>query len=165
MLKRHVFAVSSLPAAEAVVQTARRHGVEDKAICLEASSAVEIAGIDDERKNVSMDFVPAAWHGALGGGATGFVLGLAAMSIPSFDMSFAGALLLLVVGALVGMFAAALVGSAIPDSVRRTFQREIAAGKILVVIDAEPEAFEEFESDIAKAGGTRLSFDAITALN
>ena len=165
MMKRHVFAVTSLPDAEAVVQTARRHGVEDNAISLEASSAVEIADISDEFKNVSMDFVPAAWHGALGGAAAGFVLGLVAMSFASFGMTFTGALVLLVVGALVGMFASALVGSAIPDSVRRTFQREIAAGKILVVIDAEPEAFEKFEADIAKAGGTRLSFDAISALN
>jgi hypothetical protein len=98
------------------------------------------------------------------GAAAGFLLGLTAMFIPSFGVSFTGALVLTVVGALVGMFASALVGSSIPDEVRRTFQREIDAGKILVVIDAEPEAFEEFEAAIAKAGGTRLSFEATTAL-
>jgi hypothetical protein len=163
-MKRHVFATPSLPVAEAVVSVARKYGVDNEAICLEARPDVEISGIADERKNVSMDFVPAAWHGALVGAAAGFLLGLTAMFIPSFGISFAGALVLAVVGALVGTFASALVGSAIPDEVRRTFQNEIDAGKILVVIDAEPEAFDEFEAAIARAGGTRLSFEANTAL-
>src|SRR5689334_16482455 len=90
MMKRHVFATPSLDTAEAVVQTARKHGVTDDDICLEASVAIEIAGINDEFKNVSMDFVPAAWHGALVGAAAGFVLGMVAMIFKSFALSFAG---------------------------------------------------------------------------
>jgi uncharacterized membrane protein len=164
MMKRHVFATASLPIAETVVRTARAHGVADRSICLEARSDVEIASIADERKNVSMDFIPAAWHGTLGGAASGFFIGLVAMLVPNLGVSFGGALITAMAGALVGTFASALMGSAIPDQVRRTFQREIDAGQILVVIDAEPEAFEEFEAAIAKAGGIRLSFESTTAL-
>jgi hypothetical protein len=58
-----------------------------------------------------------------------------------------------------------LVGSTIPDEVRRTFRREIDAGQILVVIDAEPEAFTDLETEIARAGGRRLVFESTTALN
>jgi len=164
MLKRHVFAATSLPVAEAVVRAAREHGVHEQEIFLEARSDVEIAGIDGERLNVSMDFIPAAWHGTLGGAAAGFLIGLVAMMVPNLGVSFGGALVIGLVGALVGTFASALVGSSIPDQVRRTFQREIDAGQILVVIDAEPEAFDEFETAIARAGGIRLSFESTTAL-
>ena len=164
MMKRHVFAAASLPIAEAVVSTARAHGVANNSICLEARSDVEIASISDERKNVSMDFIPAAWHGTLGGAVAGFLIGLAAMLVPNLGVSFGGALVTALAGALIGTFASALVGSAIPDPVRRTFQHEIDAGQILVVIDAEPEAFDEFETAIARAGGNRLSFESTTAL-
>ena len=164
MMKRHVFATPSLPIAEAVVRTAREHGIDEKSICLEARSDIEIARIGDERKNVSMDFIPAAWHGALGGAVAGFLIGMVALLIPNFGVPFAGVLVTTLVGALVGTFASALVGSSIPDEVRRTFQREIDAGQILVVIDAEPEEFDEFEAAIARAGGIRLSFESTTAL-
>jgi len=164
MMKRHVFATESVPIAEAVVRTAHEHGIADTAICLEAKPDVERIWIDDERKNVSMDFIPAAWHGTLGGAAAGFMIGLVALLIPNSGVSVGVLLITTLVGALMGTFASALVGSTIPDEVRRTFQREIDDGKILVVIDAEPEAFEQFETAIARVGGRRLAFESNTAL-
>lgn len=164
MKKRHVFAAPSLPVAEAVVQTVRSHGIGEDSICLEARSDVEIAAISDDRLNVSMDFIPAAWHGTLGGAVAGLFVGLVAMFVPNSGVPLIGALVAALIGALVGTFASALVGSSIPDQVRRTFQREIDAGQILVVVDAEPEAFAEFETAIARAGGSRLTFESTTAL-
>jgi hypothetical protein len=70
-----------------------------------------------------------------------------------------------VVGALVGTWASVLMGSALPDEVRRTFHDQIAAGQILVVIDAEPETFNLAEPAIADAGGIRLPFESTTALS
>jgi hypothetical protein len=70
----------------------------------------------------------------------------------------------MIVGALVGTWASVLMGSALPDEVRRTFAAEIEAGRILVVIDAEPEAFEQLEPALARAGALRLPFETTTAL-
>jgi hypothetical protein len=165
MMKRHVFATNSMPIAEAVLRTAHDHGIGDGCICLEARSDLERSAIDDERKNVSMDFIPAAWHGTLGGAAAGLLIGLVTLMIPNLGVTFGAVLVIMMVGALVGTFASALVGSTIPDEVRRTFRREIDSGQILVVIDAEPEAFAELETEIARAGGKRLSFESTTALN
>ena len=164
MKKRHVFATPSLPIAEAVVRAAQRHGVSDEWISLEARADVEIKRIADDRKNVSMDFIPAALRGTLGGAAAGFLVGLMAMAIPWFGISLAGAAAMAVVGALVGTWASVLIGSALPDEVRRTFKNEIDAGRILVVIDAEPEDFVAVEAAIAEAGGVRLPFESTTAL-
>lgn len=164
MKKRHVFAAPSVPIAESVREVARRLGVGKECICLEARSDLEIQRIDDDRLNVSMDFVPAAWHGTLLGGIAGFIAGLIGMYLPFFGISLLGAFALGVVGALVGTWASVLIGSALPDEVRRKFHDEIEAGQVLVVIDAEPEAFSAIEPALADAGAVRLPFESNSAL-
>jgi len=164
MRKRHVFATPNVVTAESVVREARRLGVGEECICLEARSDIEIGRINDDRKNVSMDIIPAAWHGTIYGAAAGLAAGLVAMYIPFFGISLAGAGALMVVGALVGTWASVLMGSALPDEVRRTFAAEIESGQVLVVIDAEPEKFEQIEPALAQAGAMRLPFESTTAL-
>ena len=164
MKKRHVFATPSVAVAETVVRAVRSNGIDNECIQLEARSDIEIRRIDDDRKNVSMDFIPSALRGTIGGAAAGFVAGLLAMWIPYFGLSMGGVGALTVVGALVGTWASVLIGSALPDDIRRTFAREIEAGKILVVVDAEQEEFGPVETAIAEAGGTRLAYESTTAL-
>jgi len=164
MRKRHVFATPDVATAEAVRREARKLGIGKECIFLEARRDIEVNDVDDERKNVSMDIIPAAWHGTMYGAAAGLVAGLLAMYVPFFGVSLAGAGALMIVGALVGTWASVLMGSALPDEVRRTFSSEIEAGQILVVIDAEPEAFEQIEPALARAGALRLPFETTTAL-
>ena len=164
MRKRHVFTTPDVATAEAVRREARRLGIGRECIFLEARPDIERNVIDDDRKNVSMDIMPAAWHGTIYGAAAGLVAGLLAMYIPYFGLSFGGALALLVVGALVGTWSSVLMGSSLPDEVRRTFASEIESGQVLVVIDAEPEAFEQIEPALARAGAMRLPFESTTAL-
>jgi hypothetical protein len=162
--KRHVFSTPSLEVAQAVVDAARANGVGRDCICIEARSDIEVSRIRDDRKNVSMDFVPAALRGTLLGALAGLAAGLIGMNIPFFGLSGLGALALMVIGALVGTWASVLIGSALPDEVRRTFAEEIEAGRILVVIDAEVEEFHAFERAIAQAGGDRLPYEVNAAL-
>jgi hypothetical protein len=98
------------------------------------------------------------------GALVGLLAGFVGMGIPYFGISSLGALALMVLGALVGTWASVLIGSALPDEVRRTFADEIDAGRILVVIDAEPEAFRVAEPAIAHAGGLRLPYEVNAAL-
>lgn len=165
MKKRHVFATPNVSTAEAVEARAQRLGIDRTSIFLEARPDIELRRIDDDDKNVSMDIIPAAWHGTLYGAAAGLFAGVVAMFVPFFGVSLAGAGALAVVGALVGTWASVLVGSALPDEVRRTFATQIDAGQVLVVIDAEAEQFEAIEPSLAEAGGIRLPFESTTALN
>ena len=61
MKKRHVFSTPDVATAEAVRREARRLGIGRECVFLEASQEIERRIIDDERKNVSMDIVPAAY--------------------------------------------------------------------------------------------------------
>jgi hypothetical protein len=164
MKKRHVFSTPDVATAEAVRREARRLGIGRECVFLEASQEIERRIIDDERKNVSMDIVPAAWHGTIYGAAAGFAAGVLALYVPFFGVSLSGVGALTIVGALVGTWASVLMGSALPDEVRRTFASELASGQVLVVIDAEPESFDQIEPALARAGATRLPFETTTAL-
>lgn len=164
MKKRHVFSTPSLEVAQAVVDAARAGGIGRECICIEARADIEVSRIRDERKNVAMDFIPAALRGTLLGALVGLLAGFVGMGIPYFGISGLGALALMVVGALVGTWASVLVGSSVPDEVRRMFADEIEAGRILVVIDAEPEAFDMIEQSLARAGAQRLPYEVNAAL-
>ena len=164
MKKRHVFATPDVATARRVEAEALRLGVGRGCICLEARSDIELRRLDDDEKNTSMDILPAAWRGTIYGAAAGLAAGLVAMYIPFFGVSLAGAGALMVVGALVGTWASVLMGSALPDEVRRSFAAEIESGQVLVVIDAEPEDFERIEPALATVGAVRLPFESTTAL-
>jgi hypothetical protein len=164
MMKRHVFATPDVATAERVEAEAIRQGIGRNRVFLEARRDIEIRRIDDDEKNVSMDIIPAAWHGTIYGAAAGLAAGLVAMYIPFFGVSLAGAGALMVVGAMVGTWASVLIGSSLPDEVRRTFGSEIESGQVLVVIDAEPEDFERIEQSLSLAGAVRLPFESTTAL-
>jgi hypothetical protein len=57
-----------------------------------------------------------------------------------------------------------MVGASVPDPVRRKFEGEIEAGRILVVLDADKELLERAEPALVRAGATPLPFDRPTAL-
>jgi hypothetical protein len=71
---------------------------------------------------------------------------------------------LTVAGALTGGWASALVGASVPDPVRRKFEDEIEAGRILVVLDGDKALLARAEPALIRAGGTPLPFDEPTAL-
>lgn len=164
MQKRHVFSAPTIPVAQAIVQAARRNGIGRKSIFVEARKDIEIRKISDDLLNVSMDFIPAAMRGTVLGAVAGFLAGVVGMVIPYFGLPLKGALALAVLGALIGTWASVLMGSALPDEIRRTFADEIESGKILIVVDAEPEEFAPVEAAISSAGGIRMPYEANTAL-
>jgi hypothetical protein len=164
MKMRHVFASRDLAIAKALVRAAREHGVDRRCITVEARHDIEVHRISDERKNVSMDFIPAALRGTVLGAASGLLLGIVAYWVPAFHIGWPGVFALAGLGALIGTWASVLMGSALPDEVRRTFAHEIEDGVILVLVDAEPEVFAHLEPAMIRAGGARLPYEARTAL-
>ena len=164
MKVRHVFAAADITVAKAVVRAARDKGIDPGCIRVEARKDIEIHRISDDRKNVSMDFIPAALRGTVLGAASGLLLGIVAYWVPAFGLGWGGVLALAGLGALIGTWASVLAGSAVPDEVRRNFAKEIEDGRILVVIDAEPAESAAIEPVLLQAGGVRLPYEARTAL-
>lgn len=164
MKSRHVFSVPDLASAQAAMQAARDAGLKDDDLSLVARSDIELDSIPDHRKEADTDFKPAAMRGAAAGGATGLLAGLAAVAFPPLGVTLAGAALMTLGGALVGTWAGALVGSTVEDPLRRQFEEEIQAGRILLVIDTDEQTRPAAEAAIRAHGGTSLGFDAPTAM-
>ena len=140
-MKRYIYAFDTSDAARAAVRQLQARGVEEKQISLIARPDIQLDKIPDRYLDARTDFVPAMARGAAIGGTTGVFAGMVMMAIPPLGIALGGAALLgfLTGGALLGAWSSALVGSSVPDPVRRKFEDEIAAGRTLLVIDAAPD--------------------------
>ena len=164
MKTRHVFVVDSVPVATAAVAAAQRAGIEKNDISLIANSRIEMDNIPDELKNAGTDFVPAAMRGALSGGSLGLIGGLVGVAVPAIGLTVAGVAAVTLIGAAVGTWVTALIGSMVPDEVRRRFENEIEAGRILIVIDETAECMVAVEAALREAGAEQLPYEATSAL-
>lgn len=164
MKHRRVFSAPDLVVAREAIAAARAARVPDDGIALIARSDIELEQIPSNRLDASQDTIPAALRGAIGGGTAGLLAGLVAVAIPPLGVTIGGAALLASIGALVGTWSSALMGSAIPNPVRRRFEEEIEQGRILIVIDADEALLPAAEAAIARAGAEPRPFDAPSAL-
>ena len=165
MKVRRVYSTSSLPAAQTAIRDIRDAGIEDDDISLIARSDIELERVPEHQKEAPTDFKHAALRGAGLGGATGLLAGLAAVAFPPLGLTIAGVALTTLGGAAVGTWASALVGASLPDPIRRRFEEEIEAGRILIVIDGEGEALERAEAALSAAGALHLPYDEPSALS
>ena len=163
MKKRMVFSVNDMAGARAAMDRARSIGIADEDISLIARSDKSDM-LPDERKVVEGDFYPAAAKGAAGGAAIGLVAGLVAVAVPPLGITVAGALAMAVGGSVLGAWSTALSGSAVEDPVRRQFEDEVEAGRILVVIDVDDERLPAAREAVAASGATPLPFERPTAI-
>lgn len=163
MKTRHVYTTPDLPAARKAVAAARSAGIDDNDILLVARSDIELDAVPDDRKEADSDMLPAAARGAGLGAGAGLLAGLVAVAIPPLGVTLAGAAATTLAGAAVGSWSAALMGSSLPDPVRRRFEARIEAGEVLVVVDATEATLKSADPQIASAGGVRLPFEAPSA--
>ncbi|MBN8728872.1 MAG: hypothetical protein J0H15_14405 [Xanthomonadales bacterium] len=159
MNTRRVFSTTDMAVARNAIAAARHAGVPDEDLYLVAKSGIEMERIPEHRKDVTTDFIPAALRGAGAGGAIGLVAGLIAVTIPAVGITVAGAGLITLIGAAVGGWSYALAGSAVPNPVRRRFEEEIEAGRILVVVDDEQERAPAVDRAIIATGAVQMPFE------
>ena len=97
-----------------------------------------------------------AWHGAFTGmvlgGAIGALVGFALVQFPPGGSSPQPVAILIatMVGALLGSWVAAMVGLQVPNSRLKKFEADIAAGKILLMLDVPAHRRQEVAAIIAR---------------
>ncbi|MGJ7901718.1 hypothetical protein [Lysobacter sp. 1R34A] len=165
MKTRHVFSTPDLATAQEAMQAALEAGVRDDDILLIARSDIELESIPNERKEADTDLMSAALRGAGYGGATGLLAGLLAVVVTPIGLTIAGAAAATAAGAMVGCWASALMGSALPDPIRRKFDAHIQQGRILVVIDGDHDLLRQAEARVLReaVGAELLPFDSLKA--
>lgn len=138
-MKRFIYAFDTADAARDAIGMLRRRGVGEDKLSLVARSDIELEKVPSRYLDARTDFVPALGRGAAFGGITGLVAGLIAMAIPPLGITLSGPVLLgfLAGGAAVGAWSSSMIGSSVPDEIRRKFDDEIKAGHSLVVVDSD----------------------------
>lgn len=164
MNQRRVYLTGNISQARNAISALHAQGLCDDAISLVARSDIELQQISNRHKEADTDFIPAAVRGAGVGGVTGVLAGLAATVFTPAGVTLAGAAAVGAVGALVGTWASALMGSALPDPIRQKFEDEIEAGRILLLVDAEPSVHERLSLPLSQAGAIALDYEAPAAM-
>ena len=160
MSTRFVYSTRDLDHARRALAALREAGFTVDQVSLVARSDIELERVPDALKEADTDAVLAAVRGMGLGGATGLLAGLAAMVVAPVGITVAGAAAIGAIGALVGGWSSALMGSALPDPVRQQFEGEIAAGRLLVLVDASSEQEAALGEAMAAVQATRLAYDA-----
>src|SRR3546814_1759087 len=92
----------------------------------------------------------------MAGGSAGLIGGLIGVVVPPIGLTIAGVAETTLVGAAVGSWVTALIGSMVPDEVHRRFESEIRAGRILIVVDETPGTMAAAEAALREAGAAQL---------
>ncbi|GAB6195914.1 hypothetical protein [Lysobacter xanthus] len=164
MKTRHVYSTIDLDMARAAMNAARGVGVPEDGLMLVARSDIELDAISNEHKQADSDSMPAAIKGVVSGGATGFLLGLAAIVLAPVGLTLAGAGIAALAGAGIGGMASTIFGSALPDPVRQKFDDEIKAGRILLVTDTDDATESLARPAIESTGAVKLPFEQATTI-
>jgi hypothetical protein len=164
MKTRHVFSTPDVATARTAVEAALGAGLDRDCVSLVARSDIELDAIPDDLKEADSDFIPAALRGAGYGSVAGLLAGLVAVVATPIGVTLAGAAAVAAGGAVVGGWAASIVGGALPDPVRRDFDDQIRQGRILIVIDASKDKLARIEPALERAGAKALPYEATTAL-
>lgn len=164
MKTRHVFSTRDVAAAEVAVSALRLAGIPDDNISLIASHVIENESIPDGLQETGGDFSQGGLKGLALGGGSGLVFGLAALAVPALGLTLIGVGAMTLAGAAVGGWSGMLTGTAEPDPVRRKFEDEIDAGRVLLVVDGDEETLAEADAALARIDATPLPFDSPTAL-
>jgi hypothetical protein len=105
----------------------------------------------------SSDFYPGLFKGFGLGAVTGLVVGVLLAFLPWLEL---GGMALLtttpfllgtaVAGGLLGAFAGSIVGVSVPNQLLVRFDKELDAGKILLMVDIERDRADEIRGDIQR---------------
>jgi hypothetical protein len=165
MKKRHVFSTSDVQAAETAVLALRDSGIANHDISLIARHDIQLEQIPDHRQEPEEDVGRGGMKGVLTGGGSGLIAGIVAVTIAPIGLAVAGVAAMTLAGAAMGGWVGMLTGAAEPDSVRKSFEDEIEAGHVLVIIDGDDSVLAITEGVMTRLGARQLPFDTPTAMS
>jgi hypothetical protein len=139
-----------LPDLGSAIQTANDlllARVEDSCMHFLAQRGMSLGKLHEAGYLQKSDAVHGAQLGFVLGGLGGFLIGIYIYLTPpdGVTLQLVTVLVSTVVGALFGAWAASLVAMSVPNSRLKPFQKEIDAGKILLMVDVPSSRIEEVQ--------------------
>lgn len=151
MRRRLYFMVPDVTSARRIRDELLLARIEDGHIHVLARDGVPLSDLHEASILQKTDFVHGAETGLVVGGAIGIVAGVVAVIFPpaGVDLQLVTILITALIGAAFGTWVASMIASAIPNSRLKTFEAGIAAGRILMMVDAPSGRVDEIRKLVA----------------
>lgn len=151
-MRRLYFLVPDTAVAKAIVDDLLRARITWRHIHVLANHNVALDQLPEASLLQSSDLVHALERGVALGGATGALVGLAALVFPPAELVIAGGAVvaLTLAGAGFGAWTAAMIGIAEPNARLARFQDAIKDGQILIMADVPALREQEIEEMVAQ---------------
>ncbi|MEW6119274.1 MAG: DUF1269 domain-containing protein [Pseudomonadota bacterium] len=151
MRRRLYFMVPDTNSARQIRDDLLLARIEDHHIHVLARDSAALAGLNEASILQKSDFIHGAETGLAVGGGIGIIAGLVAVFFPpaGMDLQLVTILLTALVGAAFGAWVASMVASSIPNSRLKAFDSAIAAGHILMMVDAPSGRVEDIRKLVA----------------
>lgn len=145
MRRRLYFMVPDAHSARQVRDELLLARIEDSHIHVMARDGIALNDLHEASILQKSDFVHGAETGLAVGGGIGIVAGLVAVFFPpvGVELQLVTILLTALIGAAFGAWVASMVASSIPNSRLKNFESAIAAGQILMMVDAPSSRVDE----------------------
>ncbi|SOY69644.1 conserved hypothetical protein; putative TRANSMEMBRANE PROTEIN [Cupriavidus taiwanensis] len=153
MRKRIFWLLPDLASAKRTMDDLLLARVENRHIHFVARDGADMTGLHEANLFQTSDIVHAAEMGLMVGGGVGVVAGVVVAMFPIVSDTPQWGLVgvLAVLGAVFGAWAASMIGSSAPNSRLRAFEKDIEAGKILLMVDVPRTRVEEVETLLRNA--------------
>jgi len=150
MKRRLYFLLPDHDTAEQLVNEMLLARINESNIHLIAKAGANMESLPEANLLQSSDFIHSVETGAAVGGVTGVLAGLAAMTFPPAGLVLGGGAVLgiTLVGAGIGSWGAAMIGISAPNSRLKSFQKAIAAGQYLMLIDVAVDKVESITAHV-----------------
>jgi hypothetical protein len=147
-MRRIYFLVPNIETARKVVDELLLARIEERHIHLVAEEGTPMQDLPEATFLQKTDFVPALERGIAIGGATGVLAGLAAITFPPAGLILGGGAVLAIAlaGAGVGAWISSMIGAAIPNSRIKEFEKAVAQGEVLMLVDVPKAKVEQVEA-------------------
>jgi hypothetical protein len=168
MKLRLYFVLPDLASARQVANDLLLARVEDKCMHFLAKRGTELGELREASYLQKSDIKHGAAVGLITGGLLGIIVGAVVVFNPPSGVTLQLVTILITAlgGALLGLWVSSMVGSQVPNSSLRPFQRDIEEGRILLMLDVPRERAHEVHDLVAshhpeaRPGGTEPTVPA-----
>ena len=122
--------------------------IEDKHMHFLARRGTDLGELHQASYLQKTDAVNGAFRGGLIGGVMGVIIG--AVIVYAMHTELAAVLIGAIVGAFLGAWVSSMVGLQIGNSSLKEFEKDVAEGKILLMLDVPSGRYEEIRAVIAR---------------
>jgi hypothetical protein len=137
MRRRLYYLLPTVPQAKSTLNDLLLARIEERHIHVLAREGTPLGDLPEATIDQRSDFVHAMELGLLTGSLTGLIAGLYAFLFPpdGLQIGVSGVALLFLLGAIFGVWTSGLIGTDVPNTRLRRFEREIEGGKVLMIVD------------------------------